>query len=92
MQVGQEAVVYWLAFLIITLAHVWASQLVPGVKTQLANAGDGRDEGLVPGSGRAPEEGCGNTLQYSFWENSMDGGARRATVHRVTESDTTEVT
>ena len=92
MQVGQEAVVCWFAFLIITLAHVWASQLVPGVKTQLASAGDRRDEGLIPGSGRAPEEGCGNTLQYSFGENSMDRGARRATVHRVTESDMTEAT
>ena len=66
MQVGQEADVSWFVFLIITLAYVWASQLGPVVKTQLANAGDGRDEGLIPGSGRSPEEGCGNPLQYSF--------------------------
>ena len=68
MQVGQEAVVCWFAFLIITLAHVWASQLVPGVKTQLTNAGDGRNEGLIPGSGRAPEEGCGNTPVFFLGE------------------------
>ena len=66
MQVGQEADVSWFVFLIITLAYVWASQLAPVVKTQLANAGDGRGEGLIPGSGRSSEEGCGNPLQYSF--------------------------
>jgi len=27
----------------------------------------------IPGSGRYPEEGKGNPLQYSCLENSMDG-------------------
>jgi len=40
-----------------------------------ANAGDSRDVGLIPGSGRAPGEGNGNPLQYSCLENSMDRGA-----------------
>ena len=31
-------------------------------------------------------EGNGNPLQYSCLENSMDGGAWWATVHRVTKS------
>ena len=37
-----------------------------------ANAGDA---GLTPGSGRSPEEGNDNPLQYSCLENPMDGGA-----------------
>ena len=36
------------------------------------NAGDVRDIGLIPGSGRSPEEGNGNPLQYSCLENPMD--------------------
>ena len=44
----------------------------------------------IPGSGRVPGEGNGNTLQYSFLGNPMDRGAWRATVHGVTKvSDTT---
>ena len=31
-----------------------------------------RDPGLIPGSGRSPEEGNGNPLQYSCLENSVD--------------------
>ena len=40
--------------------------------------------------GRSPGEGNGSPLQYSCLENPMEGGAWRATVHGVTESDTTE--
>ena len=39
------------------------------VKNPPANAGDVRDEGLVPGSGRSPGGGNGNPLQYSCLEN-----------------------
>ena len=49
------------------------------VKNPPANAGDIRDVGLIPGSGRSPGVGNGNPLQYSCWENSMDRGAWRAT-------------
>ena len=38
-------------------------------KTPPANAGDLRDMGLIPGSGRSPGGGCGNSLQYSYLEN-----------------------
>ena len=35
-----------------------------------------------------PGEGNGNPLPYSCWENSMDRGAWRATVHGVAKSRT----
>ena len=44
--------------------------------------------GLIPGSGRSPREGHGNSLQYSWLENPMDRGAWEATVHGVTKSQT----
>ena len=53
-----------------------------------ASAGDIRDMGLIPGSGRFPGGGHGNPLQYSRLENSMDRGTWGATVHRVTKSQT----
>ena len=42
-----------------------ASQVELVVKNLPANAGDIRDEGLIPGLGRSP----GNPLQYSCLEN-----------------------
>ena len=47
------------------------------------------DQGLIPGSGRSPGEGNGNTLQYSCLENSIDIGAWWSTVHGIAELDTT---
>ena len=46
------------------------------------------DQGLIPGLGRSPGEGNGYPFQHSCLENSVDRGAWRATVHRVTESQT----
>ena len=51
---------------------------------------EAKGEGSVPGLGRSPGEGHGNPLPYSCLENPMDRGTWWATVHRVTESDTTE--
>ena len=62
-------------------------------KEPLADAGDIRDMDLILRSGRSPEGGHGNPLQYSCLENSMDKGAWGDIVHRVAkESDMTEST
>ena len=58
------------------------------VKNPLANAGDIRDLGSIPGLERSPGEGHGNPLQYSSLENPVDRGAWQATVHRVAQSQT----
>ena len=58
------------------------------VKNLPANAGDVRDAGLIPGSGRCPGGGRGNPLQYSCLESSMDRGTWWAIVHRVTQNQT----
>ena len=63
------------------------------LKTLPANAGDIRDVGSVPWSGRSPAGGHGNPLQHSCLENPMDTGARRARVHGGCRgSDMTEAT
>ena len=58
------------------------------VKNLPANAGDIRDVGSIPRSGRFPGGGHGNPLQYSCLENPMDRRAWQAIVHRVTKSQT----
>ena len=58
------------------------------VKNPPANIGDIRDMGLIPGLGRSPGGGHGNTLQCSCLENTMDRGAWRATVYGVAKSHT----
>ena len=55
------------------------------MKNPLANAGDIRDKGFIPGSGRSPGAGNGNPLQYSYLGNPMDRGAWQATVHGTTK-------
>ena len=62
-----------------------ASQVALVVKNVPTNAGDARDAGLIPGSGRSLGRGHGNPLQYSCLENSMDRGAWWATVHSVAQ-------
>ena len=56
------------------------------VKNLPAIAGDTREVGLIPGSGRSLGVGNGNLLQYSCLENSMDREAWWATVHGVEKS------
>ena len=59
-----------------------------GVKNPPVNAGDSRDVGFIPGSGRIPGEGNGNPLQYACLESLMDRGAWQAMVRRITKSQT----
>ena len=61
------------------------------VKNPPANAGDTSDADSVPGSGRYPGEGHGNSLQYYCLGNPMDRGAWRDP-WSPTQSDTTEAT
>ena len=61
------------------------------VKNLPANAGDIRDVGLIPVSGKSPGEGHGYPLQYSCLENPMDKGSWQATGHGLAkELDRTE--
>ena len=59
--------------------------IIDSVTDSVCNEGD---MGLIPGSGRSPGGGNGNTLQYSCLENSMDRGTWQVTVHGVVKSQT----
>ena len=58
------------------------------VKNPPANAGDSRNMGSIPGSGRSPGAGNGNPLKCSCLENPMDRGAWQAAICRVAKSQT----
>ena len=64
----------------------WLNEPFPGGSDGKESACIAGDLGLIPGSGRSPEEGNGNPLQYSCLENPMDKEAWRATVHSVAKS------
>ena len=85
--------VLWGTFIFIYLLIFRASQVALMVKNPPDNAGDARDVGLTPGSGRSPGGGHDNPLQYSCLENPH--GQRRLAGHSprgYKESDRTEVT
>ena len=56
------------------------------VKNPPANAGDPRDQGAIPGSGRYP--GSGKPLQYPCLENSVDRGAWQVIEQAIAKSQT----
>ena len=74
----------WLA-LLTNIFSIRASPVAQWVKNRLQC----RRHGFYPWSGRSPGGGHGDPPQDSCLENPMDRGAWRATVHGVTESDTT---
>ena len=51
----------------IHMKHLGASQVVLLVKKPLASAGDLREAGSIPGSGRSLGEGNGNPLLENPW-------------------------
>ena len=65
-----------------------APQMALVVKNLSASAGDERDMGSIPVSGRSPGGGYGKPLHYSCLENPMNRGAWWAIVHGVTKSQT----
>ena len=56
------------------------------VKNLPANAGDIKDVGLIPESGRSARGAQGNPLQYSCQENPTDMRVWQAMVHRIKKS------
>ena len=72
---------------IAAICKLWAFPGGSDGKESICIAGD---PGSIPGSERSPGGGNGNPFQYSCPENSMNRGAWWATVHGVTESNTTE--
>ena len=67
----------------------WTKGLPPWLNGKESGCNVG-DTGSIPGSGRSPGGGHGNPFQYNCLENPMDRETWWATVHRITESWTTE--
>ena len=57
-------------------------------KESACSAGNARDMGLIPRSGRSPGGRHGNPPQYSCLKNSMDRRSWQATVYRFTKIGT----
>ena len=60
----------WHFITVLKQLALYLSHIIIGsvVKNPLANTGDERDPGSIPGSGRSPGEGNGNPLQFSCLE------------------------
>ena len=67
---------------------LWVSLVSQTVKNLPANTEVAGAVGLISGSGRSPEGGNGNPVQYSCLENPMDRGSWQVTVHGVAKSQT----
>ena len=76
-------------YLLFFYRHIWGLPRGALVVNCLpASAGEIRDTSSIPGLGRSPRGGQGNSLQYSCLGNSMDRGAWWTMIHRVTKSQT----
>ena len=80
---GNPGAVYVAVHSLGYLDSLWVSQVAQWVKNQPATVGD---VGSIPGSGRSPGGGHGNSLQYSCLESPMDRGVWWATICGVTRS------
>ena len=61
---------------------------LPWWLSDIESACSGGDLGEIPGSGRSPGKGHGNSLQYSCMENSMVRRDWQAAVHGTAQSRT----
>ena len=83
---------WWAAIYGVAQGQTWlkrfssSSSYYHGGSDDKESACSAGDSGLIPRSGRSPEEGSGNPLHYSCLENPMDRGAWQATVHGVSKS------
>ena len=75
-------------FFFLSFSGHTATPVANSGKETTCNAGDAGDTGSIPGSGRSPGEGNGNTLQYSCLGNLMDREAWQAIVHGIPKSRT----
>ena len=66
--------------------------MVKNPPTMQKNTEDAGDPGLMPGSGGSLEEEMSTHSSILAWENPMEGGARRARVHGIAESDMIKAT
>ena len=66
--------------------HRFNNEGFPGGSVVKHPPASARDPGSIPGSGRSPEEGNVNSLQYSCLENPMDRGAWLAAAQRIAKS------
>ena len=76
----------FLSLLCVSSISFGASQVVLVIKNLPANARDIRDVGKILRSGRSPEGGHGNPLQYPCLDDPVDRGAWWASVHRLAKS------
>ena len=70
----------------IWLLYQRAFQVALVGKNPPTNAGDIKDAGSIPGSGRSSGRGNSNPFQYSCLGNPMDRRAWLATVHGIAKS------
>ena len=72
--------------------HQQTSQVAQCLKSLQANAGDIKDMVSLPGSGRSPARGHGNSLQYFAWNILWTEELGRNSPWGHKESDMTETT
>ena len=66
--------------------NIWHVMGFPGGSDDKESACNAEASGSIPGSGRSPGEGNGNSLQYSCLENLKDREVWQATIQGITKS------